>query len=357
MSERVTLKKIARLANVSIGTVDRALNGRSRINRETKKRVLEIAEALNYKPNSVARILGSQKKFRVGIVMASTPEKFCDHLRHGVKDALDEVYDFGVTGEFIISRTLSPADQLKAIKNVQADDFDAFLVNAGSRCIGEWMDAMTNAGKTVATFNSDVADSSRIFYVGDDPYRAGLLMGGYMGVSLCGEAPRVAMLIGFHGNHSHKQRCNGVIDAIVEAYPNAEFVWEDYQDESVIAQQKLESMLARDERLNAVFVASASGLLGAGTAISALPPDKRPMLFGYDVDDDVEYMMESGICHACIFQDPYWQGYYGMRILAEMGAFNQQPTRSTYKIRSKLITKYNVTDYIMDKRQSDEFLL
>lgn len=40
---RVTLKEIAQAANVSIGTVDRALNNRPGVNAESKARVLQIA--------------------------------------------------------------------------------------------------------------------------------------------------------------------------------------------------------------------------------------------------------------------------------------------------------------------------
>ena len=51
MEKKVTLKQIAELAEVSIGTVDRALNNRGRINTETKDKILKIADELHYKPN------------------------------------------------------------------------------------------------------------------------------------------------------------------------------------------------------------------------------------------------------------------------------------------------------------------
>ena len=46
-----TMKEIADLSGVSRGTVDRVLNGRGSVRPETAKRVMEIAEQLNYQPN------------------------------------------------------------------------------------------------------------------------------------------------------------------------------------------------------------------------------------------------------------------------------------------------------------------
>ena len=52
----VTIKDIAKLANVSHTTVSRALNNSSLINEETKKKIKEIAKELNYVPNYNAKV-------------------------------------------------------------------------------------------------------------------------------------------------------------------------------------------------------------------------------------------------------------------------------------------------------------
>ena len=48
----VTIQKIADLAGVSRGTVDRALNGRGRVNADVAARILSIANELDYIPKS-----------------------------------------------------------------------------------------------------------------------------------------------------------------------------------------------------------------------------------------------------------------------------------------------------------------
>ena len=66
--KKVTLKQIAELADTSIGTVDRALNGRGRINEVTKQKILQIADELGYRPNKLASNLSRNKQLHLGIL-------------------------------------------------------------------------------------------------------------------------------------------------------------------------------------------------------------------------------------------------------------------------------------------------
>ena len=55
--ERIRIKDIAKMADVSVGTVDRVLHGRSGVSEASRKRVEEILEKLNYQPNMYASAL------------------------------------------------------------------------------------------------------------------------------------------------------------------------------------------------------------------------------------------------------------------------------------------------------------
>ena len=55
----VTIKKIAELAGVSTGTVDRALHDRGRVDPKVAQRIKQIALELDYRPNSVAKGLSN----------------------------------------------------------------------------------------------------------------------------------------------------------------------------------------------------------------------------------------------------------------------------------------------------------
>lgn len=50
LPERIRIKDIARLADVSVGTVDRVLHGRTGVSEASRKRVEEILKQLDYQP-------------------------------------------------------------------------------------------------------------------------------------------------------------------------------------------------------------------------------------------------------------------------------------------------------------------
>ena len=64
-----TLKEIARIAQVNISTVSRALNDSPLITQETKEKIMAIADRLKYFPNSLARGLVSHRTETLGIIL------------------------------------------------------------------------------------------------------------------------------------------------------------------------------------------------------------------------------------------------------------------------------------------------
>ncbi len=66
---RVTIRDVAREAGVSVATVSYVMNDRQdvKIKKETRKKVLQIANLLNYTPNSIAKSLATGRYNTIGI--------------------------------------------------------------------------------------------------------------------------------------------------------------------------------------------------------------------------------------------------------------------------------------------------
>lgn len=60
--QNIRLTDIARMANVSVGTVDRVIHNRGRVSEENIRRVKEIMEQVGYKPNLIARSLAVKSR-------------------------------------------------------------------------------------------------------------------------------------------------------------------------------------------------------------------------------------------------------------------------------------------------------
>ena len=74
-----TLKDIARQAGLNLSTVSRSLSGSYGVRDETRKRVLEVAERLNYRPNRISRGLVTFQGGRVFGVELVERESVQDH--------------------------------------------------------------------------------------------------------------------------------------------------------------------------------------------------------------------------------------------------------------------------------------
>jgi LacI family transcriptional regulator len=80
----VTIKDVAKAANVSVASVSRALNGSSSVTEETRKLVLETARALRYVPHSGARSLSTSRTNTIGVVLPDLYGEFFSELIRGV---------------------------------------------------------------------------------------------------------------------------------------------------------------------------------------------------------------------------------------------------------------------------------
>lgn len=85
--ENSTLKQIAAELGVSISTVSRAINGKSVVKEETRRRVLEMVEKYSYSPNAVAQALQKSSTKTIAVVLPDISETFFGTI---VK-AIDEV--------------------------------------------------------------------------------------------------------------------------------------------------------------------------------------------------------------------------------------------------------------------------
>ncbi|GAA4804832.1 LacI family DNA-binding transcriptional regulator [Litoribaculum gwangyangense] len=81
----VTLKQLAKELNVSISTVSKALNNSEEIGEETVKRVKELAELYNYKPNKVALSLKNNKTKTIGVIIPNILNRFLAKVLFGIE--------------------------------------------------------------------------------------------------------------------------------------------------------------------------------------------------------------------------------------------------------------------------------
>jgi LacI family transcriptional regulator len=88
MAKVPTIHDIARAANVSPSTVSRVLNGSTPVTPRKRAAVLAAIEALNFKPNPVARSLARGKSMAIGVLTQSMASLFYGELAQGIDQEL-----------------------------------------------------------------------------------------------------------------------------------------------------------------------------------------------------------------------------------------------------------------------------
>lgn len=93
-----TLKDIAKIANVSEAAVSMALRGKKGIGKESVKRIQEIAQALNYRPNLLAQGLANGFTKTIGLVVPDIENPYYASLVHSILGALLKIGYYMVLG-------------------------------------------------------------------------------------------------------------------------------------------------------------------------------------------------------------------------------------------------------------------
>lgn len=84
-----SIKDVANLAGVAVGTVSRVINNSGAVKPNTRRKVEEAIQELNYIPNEVARNFKMQKSKMVALLLPSIWNPFFSELAYYIEDELD----------------------------------------------------------------------------------------------------------------------------------------------------------------------------------------------------------------------------------------------------------------------------
>jgi DNA-binding LacI/PurR family transcriptional regulator len=105
-----TIKKIAKIAGVGVGTVSRVLNNQPHVRDSVRKKILKIVRELNYHPNQAARMLvkGTYQQTTIGLVLPFITHRFFFEVVEGIYHTLLEfkynllIFNTGQSREVVI---------------------------------------------------------------------------------------------------------------------------------------------------------------------------------------------------------------------------------------------------------------
>lgn len=256
----VTIKDIAKLANVSHTTVSRALNNSPLIKEPTKRKILEIAAQLNYSPNFNAKSLVMQKSYTIGLFFTSisdgTSSSFLAETIKGVNRVIGHEYNLYVRG----------IDDYKEYSSINRQRFDGIILMSQSVSDNPFIYHVKQMKIPLVVLNRDIEDDVIINILSDDKVGSRkaveyVIQNGHR---------KIAIIEGKAGFKSAQQRKEGYLEALIEEnipINKAYTVEGNFDMES--GYNKMEQLLSLPNPPTAVFCSNDDMAIGAINAIFA----------------------------------------------------------------------------------------
>lgn len=339
----VTLAQIAALAGVSRGTVDRALNGRGRIDPKVAARIRRIAGELGYQPNRAGKLLARAKNpMKIGVIIQSVKTAFMSMVLRETEQAMAH---FASDGAEVLLRTTDTIDaslQLAQIDElVEAGISGLAITPAEDTRIQARLDKL--AGRIpVVTFNTDLPEGAkRLCYVGQDNYAVGRACAGLMGLTLHGQG-EVLVVAGSAKNWSHQQRVEGFCDEARAEFPGLRLLPpQTCEDDQKQAHDIVCGAVREHPGLAGVYV-SVNGQAGACDAIRELGLRGRLHLVCHDLTPVNAQNVRDGLIDFLIDQDAHEQGVRPVELLLDYLLVGERPPAGRLLTRIDIRNRYNV---------------
>ena len=331
----VTMKRIAELCGVSRGTVDRALNGRGRVNAETADKIRKTAQELGYEPNPAGKALSARKKRPViNIVISSENNTFFDDVLKGMEEAAAQYQIYGVQIKYHTMKGYDPAQQLATLQEIE-DNVQALIINPiDDPAIAAQINRMIDKGVFVVTINNDIEGTRRHCYVGSDYYNGGITSCALM-EALLGKTANLAIILGSLNLRGHRLRLEG-FKFRMQRLPDFQLtaVLEN-NDDDIYAYEKTKELLTAHPEINAISILAA-GVYGTCRAVMQLPEEKRPLIIAFDTVPTTVEMMQFGIIKATIYQHPYRQGFSAVNKAFEYLVHGRLPEKEEFIYKNEI---------------------
>ena len=309
-----SIKDIAEALGVSIGTVDRALHGRTDVSPTTRARVLKKAEQIGYQPNIAARSLKLNRRLRIGVYLPREIASFFDPLRSGVRAAASA--PTGVNVELVF-RTFPRLDEGDlALFTADADQkFDGIIVAPGNPDhIGSTLNALARRKIPVICVASDAPRSERLASVTADAHASGAIAAEIFSRTIQ-KTGHLATITGELTTLDHVEKVRGFAANLAVFAPNLSLLPAiESHEQPKLAYRQTIALLSRKPYPLGIYISTANSIpvlraleeknvLGK---IQVITTDLFPELIPY---------IESGKILATLYQRPFTQGKTALELL------------------------------------------
>ncbi|WP_303315381.1 LacI family DNA-binding transcriptional regulator [Flavivirga abyssicola] len=340
-----TIKDIAALANVSIGTVDRVIHNRSGVSKKTKERIEKIIQEHGFQINKTARILALNKKYNIAVLMptAESSSDFWYLPKKGIEKASEEFEMHRVSVNYFHFDPLNLNSFKDVFDTLLETSFDAVLL--APIFLNEAKERLIHLDQRKVPYvfiNAELEGANNISYIGQHSFDSGALAAKLM--SLLIDTEDDILIVKVRKDNIHHSAIEDRISGFKSYFDTRntpvqihEVILPKIKDQAAI--NTLLRKKLTNHKIKGLFIPSSK------VSVVANYVEERKLkhlkLIGYDLNEENVHLIKNETIDFLIDQDAFFQGYEGTKTLFNFIINDVVPQKNRY-LPIKLLTKENV---------------
>lgn len=296
-----TRLSIARLAGVSVATVDRVLRNDSVVRPETSDRVraaldsLRVARATRGRPAKATA-------FRVALVLPQIASRFLDQVERDIALSASFFREHRITPSFYRCEFSNQHDTAAFADTLRGYDA-VILVPLDYPWVEHLIEDTVDAGVPVVTIFSDLPASRRALYLGVDDRMVGRTAGLLLGRFSAGRIGTVVVLSGSSRLHDQVERRTGFAQILEEDFRNLRWVVEpDFPEDDDSARLAALGLLAKHSDLIGIY-ATGGGAPGIACALQEATLSEKPVFASHGLTAETRTLLAEQVIDVVLDQD------------------------------------------------------
>jgi LacI family transcriptional regulator len=339
----MTVKEIAELAEVSVGTVDRVIYRRGRVAADTRAKIESIIEKYRFTPNPIARRLKRNRayRFRAFLPLRDQDAGYWGQALGGIQDGAREIAPLGVETEIVEYDRYSVKKFRRAAAALLAEKPDGIILSPIMPEKIKGLIAEIRTGNIPCVFfDADLPGAGPLCAIGQDSFRGGYLAGRLMHL-LAGRIIKPAAVLDAHGEDYHiiRRRDGFLRYAGEHGFPTVVREYSGYKGLE-LSVDEIAAFLKEHPDLTGAFITNCM----AHRVAEAVERQKkrRPFfLVGYDLIPKNRELLRDGAIDAIISQRPEEPGRQALLTLYRSIVL-EQPVPSKIEIPLDVYFRENV---------------
>ncbi len=334
LPERIRIKDIARLADVSVGTVDRVLHGRSGVSESSRKRVEEILKQLDYQPNMYASALASNKKYIFACLLPTHLEgEYWTAVEKGINEALRTYSDFNIS---IKTTYYDPYDYQSFVSNgmaiIEQKPDGMIVAPTVYEYTKQLVDELSQNNIPYIYIDSCIKDLPPLAFYGQNSHQSGYFAARML-MLLAQNEKEIVIFRKIHdgivGSNQQENREKGFRQYMQEHHPDCVIRALDLRAESNDEDTlMLNEFFQNNPKINSGITFNSKAYIMGQYLQDSQKTNFN--LIGYDLLEPNVKCLREGSINFLIAQQPELQGYDGIKALCDHLIFKKEVNCTNY---------------------------